>query len=145
MKYFVTQYWKIIIGIIAVFIGGLGFGGVLESLRHRSEPEAIYAQSKPSADWIDSTIASLDAQLHLSEAQKNAIRPQVENVAREIQLSRESALLKFELSLLELHRAIAPELDATQMKQLQRSQKNLEKRIKQRSDALLRSESGGEK
>ena len=58
MKYFISQYWKIIVGLISIFIGGLGFGGVLESLRHRDDPPPP-SFARPDRDWIRSTLASL--------------------------------------------------------------------------------------
>ncbi|MGI9240145.1 MAG: hypothetical protein ACR2RV_05060 [Verrucomicrobiales bacterium] len=136
MKYFISQYWKIIVGLISIFIGGLGFGGVLESLRHRESPVPSGA-ARSDVDWIESTLASLDQSLALSEEQVERLRPKVEATANEIQLSRQSALLKFELSLLELHRSIAPDLDDAQQKTLGRSQKELEERIRLRTEALL--------
>ena len=93
MNYFIRQYWKIIVGITCIFIGGLGFGGVLESLRHRNNPPPP-VMSDSDKDWIDSTLASLDQNLSLTDEQKKLIIPQIESTAREIQLSRESALLK---------------------------------------------------
>jgi hypothetical protein len=137
VKFFISQYWKIIIGLISIFIGGLGFGGVLESLRHRTSTPPPTINERQDQDWIDSTLASLDASLTLTESQKSEIRPLIETAAREIQLSRESALIKFELSLLELHRAIAPKLEAEQQQQLHKSEQSLEKRIQQRTENLL--------
>lgn len=137
MKHFISQYWKIIVGLVSIFIGGLGFGGVLESLRHRDEPPPP-PTARSDRDWIESTLASLDESLALTDEQKNHIRPQIESAAREIQLSRQSALLKFEISLLELHRSIAPQLDEQQKAKLSKSQQSLERRIKQHSEALLK-------
>ena len=135
MKYFISQYWKIIVGLVSIFIGGLGFGGVLESLRHHDAPQPT--THRPDNDWIESTLASLDKSLSLTATQKSEIRPQIEAAAREIQLSRQSALLKFEISLLELHRSIAPKLEESQKETLLKSQKSLEKRIKKRSEDIL--------
>ena len=143
MKYFIRQYWKIIVGLVSIFIGGLGFGAVLESLRHRDDPLPNPA-TRPNKDWVESTLESLDENLQLTEAQRSAIRPQVEAAAREIQLSRESALLKFEISLLELHRSIAPTLEDEQRETLLRSQKTLEKRIEKRSKNVLGSFPAGD-
>jgi hypothetical protein len=137
VNHFISQYWKIIVGLTAIFIGGLGFGGVIESLRHRHDPPPPPPTSGSDRDWIESTLGNLDQSLALSDQQKELIRPQIEAAAREILLSRESALLKFELSLLSLHRSIAPTLDEAQKKKLMESQQSLEKRIKKRSDDLL--------
>ena len=141
MKYFIVQYWKIIAGIVSVFIGGLGFGAVLESLRHRDNPPPPPAPVVDK-DWVESTLASLHDSLGLSDEQREAIRPHVQAAAREIQLSRQSAIIKFEISLLELHRSIAPNLGEEQKEKLQKSQAILEKRIQQRSAALLEGDSG---
>ena len=139
MKYFISQYWKIALGLISIFIGGLGFGGVLESLRHR-QTITLEDTNSVGEDWIESTLANLDQSLSLTDAQKQRIRPQIEATAQEIELSRESALLKLEISLLKLHRSIAPVLDPSQRDELGRSEKSLEARIQQRTEALLGSE-----
>ena len=136
MIYFIREYWKIIVGLVSIFIGGLGFGAVLESLRHRDAP-LPQPETRQTGDWIESTIDSLANSLELTDTQKAEIRPQVEATAREIQLSRESALLKFEISLLELHRTIAPKLDPEQREALLKSQESLEKRIRRRSQDVL--------
>jgi hypothetical protein len=139
MKYFVSQYWKIALGLASIFIGGLGFGGVLESLRHRQTvglPEA----ASVGEDWIESTLTNLDRSLSLTDAQKLRIRPEIEAAAHEIEMSREGALLKFEISLLKFHRAIAPALDPAQRDELNRSEKSLETQIQQRTERLLGSE-----
>jgi len=136
VKYFISQYWKIIVGIVSIFIGGLGFGAVLESLRHRDVPPPP-PSNRVGQDWIESTVASLDKSLALTDTQKATIRPKVEAAAHEIQLSRESALLKFELSLLELHTSIAPDLDEEQKAKLLKSRESLESRIQQRKSRLL--------
>lgn len=136
MKYFISQYWKIALGLVSIFVGGLGFGGVIESLRHRQSPELPHAASVGD-DWIDSTLANLDRGLKLTNAQKLRIRPKIEAAAQEIELSRESALLKFEISLLKLHRSIAADLEDSQLDELDRSEKSLEARIQQRTEKLL--------
>lgn len=139
MRYYISQYWKIAVGLVSIFIGGLGFGGVLESMRQRHSEQQIEVASD-HVDWISSTLTSLDRSLSLTDTQKERLRPKIESAAREIELSRESALLKFEISLLKLHRSIASELNPSQLKELRKSERKLEDRIQQRSEALLQEE-----
>ena len=133
MRYYISQYWRIAVGLVSIFIG------VLESMRNR-HPEHQAEGASDHADWISSTLTNLDRSLSLTDAQKERLRPKIESAAREIELSRESALLKFEISLLKLHRSIASELDPGQLRELKKSERKLEDRIQQRSEALLQGE-----
>jgi len=71
----VFRHWKMILGLLAIFVAGMGAGGflavtgIIKFVRHQAKPEV----------WLNARMAELDRRLKLTPEQNEKIKPILEN------------------------------------------------------------------
>lgn len=69
------RHWKMILGLLAIFVAGMGAGGflaitgVIKIVKHQAKPEV----------WLDARMEELDRRLKLTPEQKQKIKPVLED------------------------------------------------------------------
>ena len=69
------RHWKMILGLLAIFVAGMGAGGflavagIVKIVKHQAKPEV----------WLNARMSELGKSLNLTADQKKKIKPLLEN------------------------------------------------------------------
>ena len=118
MKPKLRDYLTILMALVAIFLSGYGVGHLIGEKKGIDQaPPAIPIISNPedsTQPWEERTLDRLQQTLSLNTEQEVAVGNEIALISEEINKSRNEALHKYFLSLLELHDRILPHLTAEQ-------------------------------
>ena len=121
-----TRDWIFIAGALLVIFGSGHVFGYLVGSRALDEQPAPEVRS---TEWGSKTLDALADALELSQEQRSAIQPQVEQASSQIAEARKVALRAYHRELLDLHDRIAGHLNDSQRARLAESKAALQVRL----------------
>jgi Spy/CpxP family protein refolding chaperone len=123
--------WRIIALLAGIFLAGAAAGSVVtfrlaqREVRQRTNPES----------WVDATLRRWDRRLHLTNQQREQIRPILEDVVHEMRELRRRDLAETDALVNRAQINIEPQLDAKQRATLHKMQEQRRRRI-ERANAI---------
>ena len=107
------RHWKMILGLLAIFIAGVGTGGflaiagVIKLVKHHSRPEV----------WVNARMDELGRRLKLTPGQKEKIKPVLVNTVDRFHDIVNHGLAEFLLVVGESHEKLNAELTPEQQQE----------------------------
>lgn len=114
------RHWKMILGLLAIFIAGMGTGGflaiagIIKIVKHQAKPEV----------WLDARMAEMDHKLKLTPEQKAKIRPLLEGVVDQFHGIVNQGFADFLIVIGEAHDKVNAELTPEQREEWSKMRNN---------------------
>ena len=110
------RHWKMILGLLAIFVAGVGTGGVgTIVVLHR-----VFTKPVVSRNWADARLRDLETRLKLTPEQKERIKPIAERTADRFRAIGGEAFEKILVTARETHEEIGKELTPEQQAEFNR-------------------------
>ncbi len=118
------RHWKMILGLLAIFVAGMGAGaflavaGVIKMVRHQAMPEV----------WLNARMAEMNHRLKLTPEQETKIKPLLEGTVDRFHGIVNNGFNEFLQVIGETHEKVNAELMPDQQKEWEKMRKDAMKR-----------------